>query len=142
MGLIRRLRVAQGTMERDMLGVSLLDLIRNLEIRRRRTRVTDITQRVAKLKWKFPVRSKDGRWGPMVLEWQPCPGNRSFGRPRGGRTTLSASQVDAGSKRHITEDFVTSCRRPMSSSGCVSVDMMMMINLTLARIKKHLYSIF
>ncbi|CAH2246315.1 jg20083 [Pararge aegeria aegeria] len=45
MGLIRR-------MERAMLGVCLRDQIRNEEIRRR-TRVTDIAQLVAKLKWKW-----------------------------------------------------------------------------------------
>ncbi|CAH2235122.1 jg16115 [Pararge aegeria aegeria] len=50
MGLIRRLRVTQRAMERAMLRVSLRDRIRNVEIRRR-TRVTDIAQRVAKLKW-------------------------------------------------------------------------------------------
>ncbi|CAH2236725.1 jg16965 [Pararge aegeria aegeria] len=62
-----------GGMARAMLGVSLRDQIRNVEIRRR-TRVTDIAQRVAKLKWQWAkhiVRRKDGRWGPKVLEWQP-----------------------------------------------------------------------
>ncbi|CAH2238579.1 jg17165 [Pararge aegeria aegeria] len=56
-----------------MLGVSLRDQIRNEEIRRR-TRVTEIAQRVAKLKWQWAghiVRRKDGRWDPKVLEWQP-----------------------------------------------------------------------
>ncbi|CAH2246126.1 jg15035 [Pararge aegeria aegeria] len=60
-------------MERAMLGVSLRDKIRNVEIRRR-TGVTDIAQRVAKLKWQWAghiVRSRDGRRGPKVLEWQP-----------------------------------------------------------------------
>ncbi|CAH2242842.1 jg26477 [Pararge aegeria aegeria] len=60
-------------MERAMLGVSIRDQIRNVEIRRR-TRVTDIAQRVAKLKWQWAghiVRRNDGRWGPKVLEWQP-----------------------------------------------------------------------
>ncbi|CAH2235721.1 jg1537 [Pararge aegeria aegeria] len=52
MGLIRRLRVTQRAMERAMLGVSLRDQIRNEEIRRK-TRVTDIAQRVAKLKWQW-----------------------------------------------------------------------------------------
>ncbi|CAH2243980.1 jg25392 [Pararge aegeria aegeria] len=49
MGLIRSLRVSQRAMERAMLGLYLRDQIRNEEIRRR-TRVTDIAQRVAKLK--------------------------------------------------------------------------------------------
>ncbi|CAH2232146.1 jg20821 [Pararge aegeria aegeria] len=56
-----------------MLGVYLRDQIRNEEIRYKRTRVTDIAQRVTKLKWQWAdhiVRRKDGRWGPKVLEWQ------------------------------------------------------------------------
>ncbi|CAH2210245.1 jg20280 [Pararge aegeria aegeria] len=68
-------------MERAMLGVSLRDKIRNVEIRRR-TRVTDIAQRGAKLKWQWVghiVRRKDGRWGAKVLEWQPRTGNHSVG---------------------------------------------------------------
>ncbi|CAH2260857.1 jg21188 [Pararge aegeria aegeria] len=75
MGLIRRL--TQRAMER----VSLRDEIINEEICRR-TRVTDIAQRVAKLKWQWAghiVRRKAGRWGPKVLEWQPRTGKRSVG---------------------------------------------------------------
>ncbi|CAH2229143.1 jg20756 [Pararge aegeria aegeria] len=52
MGLIRRLRVTERAMERAMQGVSLRDLIKNEEIRRR-TRVINIAQRVAKLKWQW-----------------------------------------------------------------------------------------
>ncbi|CAH2238635.1 jg5381 [Pararge aegeria aegeria] len=52
MGLIRRLRVNQRAMERAMLGVSLRDRIKNVEIRGR-TGVTEIAQRVAKLKWQW-----------------------------------------------------------------------------------------
>ncbi|CAH2235234.1 jg10486 [Pararge aegeria aegeria] len=48
MGLIRRLRDTQRAMVRAMLGVSLRDQIRNVEIRKR-TRVIDIAQRVANL---------------------------------------------------------------------------------------------
>ncbi|CAH2217754.1 jg20398 [Pararge aegeria aegeria] len=43
---------------------------------------------------------------------------------RGGQTSLSVSQVDAGSKRHRTVEFGTPYKRPMSSSGRLSVDMM------------------
>ncbi|CAH2207758.1 jg4656 [Pararge aegeria aegeria] len=60
-------------MERALLGVSLHDQIRNEEIRRR-TRVTGIAQRVAKLKWKWAgriARRTDRRWGSKVLEWRP-----------------------------------------------------------------------
>ncbi|CAH2242647.1 jg8469 [Pararge aegeria aegeria] len=73
MGLIRRLRVTQRALERVLLGESLRDHIRNEEIRRR-TKVTDIAQRVAKLKWRWAghiVRRNDGRWGSKLLEWQP-----------------------------------------------------------------------
>ncbi|CAH2210993.1 jg14925 [Pararge aegeria aegeria] len=45
---------------------------------------------------------------------------------RGGQTTLSASQEAAGSKRHRTVEFGTPYKRPMSISGRLSVDMMMM----------------
>ncbi|CAH2229026.1 jg7097 [Pararge aegeria aegeria] len=45
----------------------------------------------------------------------------------GGRTTLGASQVAAGFKRHKTIAFGTPYKRPMSSSERLSVDMMMMM---------------
>ncbi|CAH2236095.1 jg4792 [Pararge aegeria aegeria] len=70
-------------MERAMLGVSLRDQIRIEEIRRR-TKVTDISQLVAKLKWQWAghiVRRTDGRKGSKVLEWHPRTGKRSVGRP-------------------------------------------------------------
>ncbi|CAH2267856.1 jg12933 [Pararge aegeria aegeria] len=70
-------------METALLGVSLRDQIRNEEIRRR-TRVTDIAQPFAKLKWQWEghiARRTDGRWGPKVLEWQPRTDKRSVGRP-------------------------------------------------------------
>ncbi|CAH2266709.1 jg19844 [Pararge aegeria aegeria] len=66
MGLIRRLRVTQRAMETAKLGVSLRNQIRNVEIRRR-VRVTDEAEIVAKLKWQWAVhivQRKDGRWGP------------------------------------------------------------------------------
>ncbi|CAH2229314.1 jg17063 [Pararge aegeria aegeria] len=61
------------SVRRAMLGVSLRNQIRNEEIRRR-TKVTDIAQRVAKLKWQWSrhiARRTDGRWGHMMLEWRP-----------------------------------------------------------------------
>ncbi|CAH2269561.1 jg8306 [Pararge aegeria aegeria] len=114
MGLIRRLRVTQRAMERAMLGVSLRDRIRNVEIRRR-TKVTDIAQRVAKLKWQWAghiVRRKDGRWGPKVLEWQPRTGKRSVGRPP-TRWTDDIKRV-AGSA-HTCRALRRSLPRPLST---------------------------
>ena len=66
-----------------MLGVSLRDRLRNEEIRRR-TKVTDIAQRISKLKWQWAghiALRTDGRWGRKVLEWRPRTGKRSVGRP-------------------------------------------------------------
>ena len=82
-GLLHRFRVTQRAMERAMLGVSLMDRIRNVEIRRR-TKVTDIVQRICKLKWQWAghiCRRSDNRWGRRVLEWRPRTGRRSVGRP-------------------------------------------------------------
>ncbi|CAH2242171.1 jg22884 [Pararge aegeria aegeria] len=44
---------------------------------------------------------------------------------RGGQTTLSASQVAVGSKRLRIVELGTPYKRPMSSSGRLSVDVMM-----------------
>ena len=62
MGLISKLSIVQRAMERAMLGVSLRDRLRNEEIRRR-TKVTDIAQRISKLKWQWAghiARRTDG----------------------------------------------------------------------------------
>ncbi|CAH2246903.1 jg19258 [Pararge aegeria aegeria] len=75
----------------------LRDQTRNEEIRRR-TGVTDIAQRVAKLKWKSAwhiARRTAGRWGSKVLEWRPRTGKRSVGRERTPNESLGA----AGRKR-------------------------------------------
>ncbi|CAH2269950.1 jg24544 [Pararge aegeria aegeria] len=100
----------------------------------------DIAQRAAKLKWQWAghiVRRKDGRWGPKVLEWQPQTGASAalVDPQRGGQTTLSASQVAAGSKRHRTVEFGTHYKRPISSSGRLSVDMMIMMMMMMIKNK-------
>ncbi|CAH2245639.1 jg6549 [Pararge aegeria aegeria] len=79
MGLIRRLRDTQRAMKRTMLVVSLRDQIIN-EICRR-TRVTDIAQRVAKLQsqWAGHIALRtDGRWGFKAMEWIPSTGKRRW----------------------------------------------------------------
>ncbi|CAH2239462.1 jg21470 [Pararge aegeria aegeria] len=66
-----------------MLEVSLRYQIRNEAIRRRTT-VTDIAQRVAKLKWQWAghkARRTDGRWGRKVLEWRASSAKRNIGPP-------------------------------------------------------------
>ncbi|CAK1595227.1 unnamed protein product [Parnassius mnemosyne] len=62
------------------------DIPQNLKTKlyNHRTRVTDIAQRISKLKcqWAgYVARRTDNRWGKMVLEWQPRTGRRSVGRP-------------------------------------------------------------
>ncbi|CAG4970592.1 unnamed protein product [Parnassius apollo] len=82
-GRMRTLKVAQPAIERAMLGVSLLDKLRN-EYIRSKTRVTDIAQRISKLKWQWAghiARRTDNRWGRKVLEWQPRTGRHSVGKP-------------------------------------------------------------
>ncbi|CAH2228331.1 jg1561 [Pararge aegeria aegeria] len=107
MGLIRRLRVTQRAMERAMLGVSLRDQIRNEEIRRR-TRVTDIAQRIAKLELQWAghiARRTDGRWGLKVLEWRPRTGKRSVGQPP-SRWTDDIRRVAGSGWRQAAQDRV------------------------------------
>ena len=82
-GLIHKFKVAQRAMERAMLGVSLRDKIRNDNIRKR-TGVTDVAQRISKLKWQWAghiCRRADNRWGRKLIEWRPRSGKRSAGRP-------------------------------------------------------------
>ncbi|KAJ0175113.1 hypothetical protein K1T71_009254 [Dendrolimus kikuchii] len=82
-GLVHKFQVAQRAMERAMLGVSLMDKIRNEDIRKR-TKVTDIARKISKLKWQWAghiCRRTDGRWSKRVLEWRPRLGKRSVGRP-------------------------------------------------------------
>lgn len=54
-----------------MLGVSLVDRIRN-EVIRQRTK--------CRTKWHV-CRRTNGRWSKHVLEWRPRMGKRSVGRP-------------------------------------------------------------
>ncbi|CAH2211483.1 jg24928 [Pararge aegeria aegeria] len=105
-------------MEGAMLRVPLRDQIRNEEICR--TRVTDIAQQVAKLKWQWAghiARRTDGRWGLNVLEWRPRTGKRSVRRPQlGGKMTSGESLGAAGGKRPRPVDCETPYKRPMSNS--------------------------
>ncbi|CAH2269361.1 jg14066 [Pararge aegeria aegeria] len=99
------------------------DQIRNEEIRRR-TKVTDIAQRVAKLKWQWAghiARRTDRRWGSKVLEWQPC-----TGRP----PTMWTDDIKRVAGRRWIQapriaEFGTPYKISMSSSGSESVDLMM-----------------
>ncbi|CAH2218077.1 jg22249 [Pararge aegeria aegeria] len=67
--------------------------------------------------YPFPV-SLNGNGSPVLV-------SAALVDPqRGGQTTLSASQVAAGSKRLRIVELGTPYKRPMSSSGRLSVDVM------------------
>ncbi|CAH2217501.1 jg26363 [Pararge aegeria aegeria] len=68
------------------------------------------------------VRTTDQRWDLKVLEWRPRTGKRSVALV--GRTS-SQSLGAAGKKRPRTVDFGTPHKRPMSSSGRQSVEVIM-----------------
>ncbi|CAH2244109.1 jg5120 [Pararge aegeria aegeria] len=93
------------------------DQIRYEEIRRR-TRVTDIAQRVAKLKWQWArhlARRTDGRWGSEVLEWQPRTTVNAavVDSEQGGQTTANDLRGAAGHKRPTIVQFKTPYKRPI-----------------------------
>uniref|UniRef100_A0A2H1VRK2 SFRICE_019651 n=1 Tax=Spodoptera frugiperda TaxID=7108 RepID=A0A2H1VRK2_SPOFR len=70
-------------MKRALLRVSLRDPLKIVEIRKR-TKVTDIAQRMNKLKWQWAgyiAQRTNSHWGRKVLEWRPRTGKRSVGRP-------------------------------------------------------------
>ncbi|KAJ0181356.1 hypothetical protein K1T71_003441 [Dendrolimus kikuchii] len=78
-GLVHKFKVAQRAMERAMLGVSLMDKIRNEDIRKR-TKVTDIARKISKLKWQWAghvCRRTDGRWSKRVLDLKLEPGKKT-----------------------------------------------------------------
>ena len=71
--IVNRLRTTQMAMERAMLGISLRERIRNENIRRR-TEVTDVTERIAKLKWQWVShigRQGRERWTIKIIMWRP-----------------------------------------------------------------------
>jgi len=77
-----KLRVAQRAMERAMLGVSLRDRMTNEWIRQQ-TKVTDVMERIASLKWNWAghiARMTDDRWTKTIMQWRP-PVKRPVGRP-------------------------------------------------------------
>jgi len=79
-----RLQVTQRKMERIMLGITLLDKVRNTSIRDK-TKITDVAAFCKKLKWEFAgqIARGPGNWTTDLLNWTP-EGKRGRGRPRPG----------------------------------------------------------
>ncbi|CAH2235426.1 jg13284 [Pararge aegeria aegeria] len=74
-------------------------------------------------------RRKDGRWGPKVLEWQLRTGKRNVGRPSTRWTddimrVTGSRCIQAAQNRGIWNSLQ---KTGLSSSGRLSVDMMMMM---------------
>ena len=79
-----QLRVTQRAMERVMLGFTLRDKIRNSQLRDK-TRITDVIERVASLKWRWIghiARQDSERWTHKITFWRPRETRRSVGRPQ------------------------------------------------------------
>ena len=77
-----KLRVAQRAMERSMIGITLRDRQTNQWIRQQ-TRVVDVMERIASLKWNWAghiARMTDERWTKIIMNWRP-PTTRPMGRP-------------------------------------------------------------
>ncbi|CAH2227104.1 jg26717 [Pararge aegeria aegeria] len=132
MGLIRRLRVTQLAIERAMLGVSLRVQIRNKI--RRRTRVTDIAQRVAKLKWQWAghiARRTDGRWGLRCWNGDPAPNDNSsllspteLPTPQDPKLEPLPEDTDVSSTEHIRmEHPKLEVPVPQGSEQCSSLQL-------------------
>ncbi|CAH2233747.1 jg14351 [Pararge aegeria aegeria] len=61
------LRVTRRAMERAVLGVSLCDQTKNVEIRK----TTRVTEKLSELKWQWAghiSRGTNGRWAPKKLK--------------------------------------------------------------------------
>lgn len=81
---VNKLQVTQRAMERAMLGISLRNKVPNEEIRRR-TQLTDVSERVAQLKWRWAghiARQSTERWTYKLTAWRPRECKRSVGRPQ------------------------------------------------------------
>lgn len=74
----------QRAAERSMLGLTLMDKVRNTEIRRR-TKVIDAVRMMCRLKWKWAghlARATDGRWSERIVHWYPRDATRTRGRQK------------------------------------------------------------
>lgn len=80
----RALRVCQNKMERSILNIKLRDKIKLTNIRNK-TKVTDVTYTVRKLKWKWAghmIRNRKEKWTKDVTVWYPRDGKRRKGRQK------------------------------------------------------------
>jgi hypothetical protein len=111
-------------MERIMLGITLLDKVRNTSIREK-TKLTDVAAFCKKLKWEFAgktVRDTE-KWTADVLNWIPD-GKRRRGRlrPRWEDEIIKmAMAVKIGRPSRRTKELGVILGRPSSSSGLTTL---------------------
>lgn len=78
-------RSTTSNMEQTMLHtITLIDKKRNTWIRTK-SKVTDVRERAARLKWKYAghnAKQIDNRWNTQILNWRPWLGKRERGRPQ------------------------------------------------------------
>lgn len=82
--VINKLQKCQRAMERSMLGLTLRNRIKHIDIRKK-TKIIDAAKMACHLKWGWAghiVRTTDGRWSERVLHWYPRGERRPQGRPR------------------------------------------------------------
>lgn len=78
------LKVCQTKMERSILNIKLRDKVKLTNIRTK-TKISDVTYTVKKLKWKWVghmIRNKRNKWSKDVTMWYPRDGKRRKGRQR------------------------------------------------------------
>jgi len=83
-GLMDKLAKTQRAMERLMLNIKLKDRVRNEDIRKK-TKLIDVKQHIASLKWRWAghtLRQSDNRWNKEIQLWRPWLGKRNRGRPQ------------------------------------------------------------
>ena len=82
--LMDKISKVQRAMERIMLNIKLIDKITNESIRQK-TKVIDVKEQVASMKWRWAghtLRQRDGRWNQEIQYWRPWMGRRDRGRPQ------------------------------------------------------------
>lgn len=118
----QKLEVCQRNMERSMLNIKLRDRWTTSKIRKR-TKVSDVSKKIRKLKWNWTghiMRTNKGKWTKDVMEWYPRNGKRNRGGqikrweddlPKGWRRTA----MDRETWKELGEAYVD--RQP-DQSGC------------------------
>ena len=111
---IKKIQVMQRAMGRSMLGISLRDRVPNSTIRLR-TRIIDVVERIAFLKWNWAGHI-DGRGTKRIFEWKPREDAFRSRDRQDGPMTLNVSPA-TGYIQRKTEQNGEFYGKPTSSNG-------------------------